>query len=196
LPVDHAKLRDIAWIPNGTGRAEAAFMIRGLAIVWFASACGNHSNPATIDAPPVAIDAAIDATTCSALATAPLHSIDELHGALRSTKAFPFPGGWQVCAGTGFCTTPENPATSFKADFSAALCGQNYEGGFESAMTLPMTIVTLDTEHYAIDIDITGQQPSRYLVEALGSTTAPSGLRFTNNTTQAQTIYVPLVPLP
>ena len=168
-------------------------MIRELAIVWLVAACSNHANPGTGDAAPVVIDAA---PTCNTLAMAPLHSIDELHGALRSTKAFPFPGGWQVCAGTGFCTTPENPATSFNADFSAALCGQNYEGGFESATTLPMTIVTLDAEHYAIDVDLSGQQSSRYLVEALGSTTAPSGLRFTNATTQAQTIYAPLVPLP
>ena len=103
-------------------------------------------------------------------------TVSEVQTTLRSTKTFPFPGGWKHCAGPQLCADPENPVLSFDAAFTTARCGQNYEDGFHASADYPRSIVERDVGHYEIEVALPAGT-TRFGVAAIGPVAAPPGLR-------------------
>lgn len=77
---------------------------------------------------------------CGDLPERDLHSIDEVKAALRASPAFPFPGGWRACTGTIVLCPSTSPDLSFDLAFTTLECGLNFESGFHTHLSLPMTI--------------------------------------------------------
>jgi hypothetical protein len=161
-----------------------------------ATGCSGHHSTLRSDAGADAFTSDTSASECGQLVPARLHTIDQVKSALRSSRAFPFPGGWHPCSGHGFCTTPDAPAMSFATDLSQASCGAGYESGFVPMFNYPMTIEQLATDLFAIDVELTTSQHSKFIVQALGSAEAPGELRLIDDAKLEATNYRPLPPLP
>src|SRR5262249_16889995 len=108
------------------------------------------SPDAPIDAPhgDGATEAGPDAfLACGELPARDLQSIDDVKAVLRASPPFPFPRGWGPCPPTSLAICPPTYGDiSFDAALTTLLCGGNFESGFHTHATFPMTIADTGTK--------------------------------------------------
>ena len=144
-------------------------------------------------------DAGIDAShVCGDLPDRDLNSIADVKAALLASPAFPFPGGWQPCMATILVCPMSAPALSFDQDLTTLRCGGNFESGFNTVISYPMTVVDTGVKgSYALRVESDAGIKS-YILVAQGQIGAAVGFKLLEpDVTKTQWVtFEPLIPLP